>query len=63
METQRYMDEEHLETWTGTMSAYKEMNGIVVPTAIEAHWKLAQGDFPYAKFTVKAIEYDKPEKF
>jgi hypothetical protein len=63
METQRYMDEKRMEKWIVTMSAYGEMNGIMVPMADEAAWKLAQGNFTYAKFTVKTIEYDKPEKF
>lgn len=60
LETKRYMDEEHLETWIGKMSEYKEMNGIVIPTSIEAIWRLSDEDFSYAKFFVKQIEYDNP---
>lgn len=39
------------------------MNGIVVPTTIEAIWKLEKKDYSYAKFNVKRTEYNKPEKF
>lgn len=60
-ETKRYMDKENLETWIGKSTEYKEINGIVVPTTIEAVWKLEKGDFSYAKFNVKKIEYNKPE--
>jgi hypothetical protein len=63
METKRYMDEKRLETWIIAASQYKEINGVIVPTAAKVLWRLAQGDFTYAKFTVKTIEYDKPDKF
>ncbi|MDB5286769.1 MAG: hypothetical protein JWR05_1718, partial [Mucilaginibacter sp.] len=36
---------------------------IVVPTAFEVLWRLKKGDFSYAKFNVKKIEYDKPGRF
>ncbi|SHN14019.1 DUF6544 family protein [Mucilaginibacter sp. OK098] len=62
-ETKRYMGEESLETWVGKLGNYKEMNGIMVPTSIEAIWKLPKGDFSYAKFNVIKIEYDIPRKF
>lgn len=45
------------------MSDYKEMNGVSVPRTIEAIWKLEKDDYSYAKFKVKQIEYNKPEKF
>lgn len=57
------MDKENLETWIGRLTDYREMNGIVVPATIEAIWKLEKGDFSYAKFILKMIEYNKPEKF
>ena len=63
IETKRYMNEGNLESWIGRLTAYKEMNGIIIPTTIEAIWQLEKGDFSYAKFNVKVIEYDKPEKF
>jgi hypothetical protein len=59
----RFMDAEHKETWIGKMRDYREMNGITIPTKVEVVWKLKKGEFSYAKFSVKKIEYDRPEKF
>lgn len=63
LETKRYMGEDNLETWIGKLSEYKEVNGIIIPTAIEGSWKLDKGDYTYAKFKVKRIEYNKPQQF
>ncbi|MBB5638399.1 hypothetical protein HDE68_004328 [Pedobacter cryoconitis] len=60
METKRYMNKDKMETWVGKLSGYKEVNGIFVPTIIEAIWRLEKGDFSYAKFNVTKIVYDKP---
>lgn len=63
LETKRYMGEENLETWKGKLSDYREMNGVLLPTTIEAIWELETGDYSYAKFKVKKIDYNKPQKF
>ena len=63
METQRYMDETRLETWVCKMSSYEEISGMLIPTRAEALWRLEEGDFSYAKFNVRTIEYNKPEIF
>ncbi len=63
METKRYMDEKRLETWIIKAIEYKTKNGVIIPTEAEVFWRLKEGDFSYAKFNVKKIEYDKPEKF
>ncbi len=63
LETQRYMGEKNLETWIGKLSDYKEVNRILIPTAIEAIYKLKKGDYSYAKFKVKVLEYGKPKRF
>lgn len=63
IETKRYMGGGSLETWIGKFTDYKDMNGIIIPTTIEGVWKLKNGDYSYAKFNVKNIEYNKPEKF
>ncbi len=63
VETKRYMGGGSLETWIGKFTDYKEMNGIIIPTTVEGIWKLKNGDYSYAKFNVKNIEYNKPEKF
>lgn len=63
LETKRYMEKDHLETWIIKMGNYKTMNNINVPTAFEVLWRLKKGDFSYAKFNVKVIEFDEPYKF
>ncbi|MGY4538378.1 hypothetical protein ACVW0P_002798 [Mucilaginibacter sp. UYNi724] len=62
-QTSRYMGNEKLETWIGKPGAYQKINNIMVPTKIEAIWRLAKGDFSYAKFNVLRIDYNLPEKF
>ena len=63
METRRFMGDENRERWLGKMADYKEINGVIVPTKIEAIWKLEKGEVSYARFNVKKIEYDTAEKF
>ncbi|MEP6748137.1 MAG: DUF6544 family protein [Bacteroidota bacterium] len=63
METKRYMDEKRLETWIIKPFNYEERNGIIIPVQAEVFWRLKEGDFSYAKFSVTEIEYNKPEKF
>jgi hypothetical protein len=62
-ETMRYMDEKRLETWIGRCSDYQEINGIKIPVKIEAIWRLKTGDFSYARFNIKEIEYNKPVRY
>ena len=62
METKRYMDEKNLETWVIKLADYQERNKILVPTTFEVLWRLEKGDFPYARFHLQTMEYDKPEK-
>ena len=63
METRRYMDEKRIETWIIKPNSYKEKNGVIIPLNAEVFWRLQEGDFNYANFFVKKIEYDIPEKF
>ena len=63
METERYMDEQHLEKWVIKIAGYKPINGIVIPTKFEVLWKLQKGDFSYAKFNIRKIEYGNPMRF
>jgi hypothetical protein len=63
METERYMDEKNMEKWVIKLADYKEMNGVGVPTRFEVLWRLEKGDFSYAKFNLRKIEYNKPERF
>jgi hypothetical protein len=59
LETKRYMDKNHLETWMIKLSDYKEINNVRIPTTSEAIWKLEKADFSYARFLIKEIEYNK----
>lgn len=63
METERFMDKGKKEDWCCAMTDYRKTDGILIPFNAEAIWKLATGDFPYARFIVKKIEYNKPELF
>lgn len=63
LKTRRYMGSDNLETWVGKVSDYKELNGIKVPTTIEAFYMLKEGEYGYAKFLVDRIEYENPQKF
>ncbi len=63
METKRYMDERRLETWIIKPGKYEDKNGVIIPIEAEVFWRLKEGDFSYAKFNVKEIEYNKPEIF
>lgn len=63
METERYMDEQHMETWVIKASDYKEFNNVLIPTVFDVIWRLEKGDFSYAKFIITEVEYNKAEKF
>ena len=58
METKRYMDENHLETWVINATDYKTMNGINIPSSFEVLWRLEKGDFSYARFNIQQLTYN-----
>ena len=62
METERYKDGE-LEKWTGYLSDYFRHDGVLIPGTIEAVWNLEEGDYQYARFHIKEIEYGIPREF
>lgn len=63
VKTKRYIDKENLEIWVGNLENYKEINGMMVPTEIEAKWLLESGEYSYARFKVHTFEYNIPRKF
>jgi hypothetical protein len=63
LETKRYMDDKKLETWVIRLADYKDLNNVKIPTTFEVMWLLKKGDFPYAKFNLRKIEYDMPKAF
>lgn len=62
LETKRYMNEKDLETWVIKVAGYKGLNGVAVPIVFDVLWRLKKGDFSYARFNVKSIEYEHPAK-
>lgn len=63
METKRFLDEKHLETWVIKSSKYRKVNNVIIPTIFDVLWRLEKGDFSYAKFNITEIEYNIPERF
>lgn len=63
MKTLRYMDLKRREIWLIKPSMYESKNGVWIPTYLEVSWRLPEGDFCYAKFSVDTLEYNKPFRF
>jgi hypothetical protein len=61
---QRYRDlgggKAELTDFYGTMSDYREVDGLLVPHLLVAHWKVGDEFVPYARFAVEHITYDQP---
>ena len=56
----RYLNQQKHD-YTGYYRNYQEVNGIRIPTEIEAEWNLPAGDFSYAKFKLTNVIYNKFE--
>ena len=39
---------------------YRDLGAGMLPTVGEAIWHLEEGDFPYARFTLKTVTYNCP---
>jgi len=52
-----------LRPWFGEMGDFRLESGLLVPHRMEAGWQLPGGPFPYARFIVERVEYDRPEPF
>jgi hypothetical protein len=57
LETQRYRNAKNLDTWIGKLSCYKRRHKMLIPTVIEASWRLNDLDYPYARFRLTHIDY------
>lgn len=57
LSTERYMEEDRLEQWTGRLGNWKNAEGMQVPMYIEAAWQLDEGEHCYARFDVAEIQY------
>jgi hypothetical protein len=49
-----------LSEFYGSMSDYREVDGLLVPHLLIAHWKIGDELVPYARFAVESIVYDQP---
>lgn len=61
LETRRYMDGKKPETWIGKLSDYKMIGNMMIPTTMEAIWKLRGKEHSYALFRLDWIEYNNPK--
>ena len=59
-EAQRYSDATHLETWVCRMSDYRDWHGLRAPSRGGAAWIIDGEEKPYARFTIRDIDYDQP---
>lgn len=51
------------EKWVGHYSEYAHANNMMIPWEIEVSWNTDVGNFTYAKFIIKDIQYDDPVKY
>ncbi|WP_373515873.1 DUF6544 family protein [Persicitalea sp.] len=60
VQAQRYSDETQMQTWIGQFSDYREINGIRIPFRCRAAWLIDGIEKPYARFTLRDLDYDQP---
>lgn len=63
IETQRYHDDTHLAPWVCHLADYRELHGLRVPMWAEAAWVMNGQEQPYARFTVRELDYDQPRLY
>lgn len=63
IETKRFFEGDILKPWIGKCFDYIEVEGMKIPSRIEATWKLESGEFTYVDFTIQKIEYNNPLQF
>lgn len=49
-----------LTEFYGSMADYREVDGLLVPHLLIAHWKIGEEYVAYARFEVESIAYDEP---
>ncbi len=52
-----------LTPWSGELRDFRPQEGLVVAHEVEVSWHLETGAFPYARFNLDLIEFDRPEPF
>jgi hypothetical protein len=66
MEADRYLGgggEAKLERWVVKATAWREMDGVIVPVQGDVYWRLEAGDFSYYRWEITEVAYDRPELF
>jgi hypothetical protein len=59
MHATRNMGDGPRQKWVTKLSKYQQRNSVLIPTVLEAGWQLKEGYFPYAKFTISQIDYNR----
>ncbi|RYF66556.1 MAG: hypothetical protein EOO39_22810 [Cytophagaceae bacterium] len=49
-----------LQNWHIPMRAWRQINGVIIPTQGDVIWQLATGDFTYYRWTITDLDYNKP---
>lgn len=62
-QAQRYSNETQIKTWTGQLFDYREIHGLLIPTRASAAWVIDGVEKPYARFTLRNIDYDQPRAY
>jgi hypothetical protein len=52
-----------LTAWSGRFGDYREVDGLLVPHNVTAHWHADGQPMPYARFQVERLEYDATAPF
>lgn len=52
-----------LTPWSGEMRNFRAQDGLLMPHEVEVSWQLESGTFPYARFSLERIDFDRPEPF
>jgi len=47
-----------LDQWSTPISAYRQFNGVTVPSEGQGVWNLSSGDFAYIKLEITSLEYN-----
>lgn len=56
-------DDPHPTPWCGYFKQYKELNGVRLPSEVEAGWELETGYFAYWRGSITHIEFNVPTRY
>lgn len=58
MHTLRNLGDGPRQPWITKLRRYQNRNGVLIPTELEAGWKIQDVYRPYARFTIQQIAYN-----